>query len=104
MFNFFESRSPELANKVGAAEPNIRLINNGKNSVFYDLYIDLLGTLVPGLMTLILGGALIFWALFEVRMVLVPNNIPVKTITTINTNPTISCCERFESGNKFILF
>ncbi len=86
MFNFFESRSPELANKVGAAEPNIRLINNGKNSVFYDLYIDLLGTLVPGLMTLILGGALIFWALFEVRMVLVPNNIPVKTITTINTD------------------
>lgn len=47
--------------------------NNGKISVFFDLYIDLLGTLVPGLMTLILGGALIFWSLFEVRAVLFSN-------------------------------
>ena len=40
----------------------------GRLSVFHDLYVDLLGSLVPGLLTVILGGAAIYLTLATVHV------------------------------------
>ncbi|MBV5330518.1 MAG: hypothetical protein JZU65_23290 [Chlorobium sp.] len=54
--------------------PDNFMSEQGRLSVVYDLYIDLLGTLVPGLMTVILGVGLIFYALSTIDAVLFSNN------------------------------
>src|SRR5687767_10456752 len=41
-------------------------------SVWHDLYVDLLGSLVPGLLTVILGGTAILLALWPIHTALFP--------------------------------
>ncbi len=67
---------------------NNKRINAGRFSILYDLYIDLLGSLVPGLFSVIIGGTIIFLAFVSIYSKLF--NLTIFSNKLINVSSVIS--------------